>query len=55
MISTDFHIQDWAELRVSTDQCIIIKCNEELSFLNVLREASIGAEFGQFLLFRKFL
>ena len=33
--------------------CIIIKCNEELSFLNILRETSIGAEFGQFLLFRK--
>ena len=74
---TDFHIQDWAGLRVSTDppthagwlltsrqgilstwsshivRCIIIKCNEELSFLNVLRETGIGAEFGQFLLFKK--
>ena len=35
-------------------KCIIIMCNEKLSFLNVLRETSIGAEFGQFLLFWKF-
>ena len=32
---------------------IIIKCIEELSFLNILQKTCIGAEFGQFLLFRK--
>ena len=31
-----------------------IKCNEELSSANILRETSVGAEFGQFLLFKKF-
>ncbi len=34
---------------------IVIKYNEELSFLNVLRETSIGAELGQFLLCNTFL
>ena len=34
--------------------CIIIMCTEEWSFLNILREISIGAEFDQFLLFKKF-
>ena len=77
-MTADPHIQDWADLRRSTDppshvgwfltakwsilstwpfhivKCIIIMCNEKLSFLNVLRETSIGAEFGQFLLFWKF-
>ena len=32
----------------------LIKCNEELSFLNILRKTRIGAELGQFLIFRKF-
>ena len=78
LLITDLHIQDWTDLRFSTDppshvgwfltsrwtihstwsfqiiKCIIIECGEELSFLNILRETSIGAEFGQFLLFRKF-
>ena len=77
-MTTDFHILDLADLRVSVDppshvgwfltsrqgilstwsfqiiKCIIIKRNEKSPFLNVLRETSIGAEFGQFLSFRKF-
>ena len=32
----------------------LIKCDGELSLVNILRKTSIGAEFGQFLLFRKF-
>ena len=32
----------------------LIKCNEEFSIVNILRETSIGAEFCQSLLFRKF-